>query len=265
MHWLSITLGLGLCGLAVGPLLGISLWWGLPAGIVLTVPFVVGCLHPVPSWVCPTITHGAGTRRAIALTFDDGPSPSVTPEVLRLLAERRVPATFFCIGRAARRFPRLARRIAQAGHELGNHGYLHSRHVYLWSARAIQRDARAAQRAIRRASGCAAPLYRPAVGFRSPAMARAMRELGVRLVNFDVRAFDTRASDPDRLVKRIVARVRAGSIIVLHDGDDRDERPDRRVMLAALPKLIAGLKAGGFEFLTVSDLLDAPEPQGAQR
>lgn len=240
-------------------LTGNSLWLGFPLGFVLHVPLLLGVLHPRPSWVCSTISRGPPDEsRRIALTFDDGPSPAVTPRVAEILADRGIVATFFCIGRAARGHPDILRALARAGHELGNHSYSHPRHVYLWSDRDLLREIELTQRVVERATGARPRLYRPPVGFRSIAMARAMRRSGLRLVNFNARAFDRFNVRADLIVRRIVRRVRPGAIILLHDGHDRDDGYDHGPMLAALPRILDDLQAGGYRFVSASELLSAP-------
>ncbi len=235
---------------------GASLWVALPLGLLLHVPLAAGVFHTAPSWVCPTIARGLSDgQKRVALTFDDGPTQEATPAVLDILAQRQVRATFFIMGKAVRRHPRIARAIAEAGHELGNHSYLHPRHVYLWSRSTLTRDLSAAQRVIEKATGVSPRLYRPPLGFRSFVMAGVMKGTGMRLVNFSARAYDTRPVDALTIVRRIKKRVGPGAIILLHDGADRDPAPDRRAMLESLPVIIDALRRDGYEFVAVSELI----------
>lgn len=241
--------------------MGISPWWWIPIALVMHVPLFVGVFHPSPSWLCPTMTRGdAQSGMRVALTFDDGPAPEVTPRVLEILVRHEARATFFCIGRAARRYPDIVRRAAAAGHEIGNHSFFHTRHLYQWGERRLLRDVLLAQEALRRCTGEAPRVFRPPVGFRSPALARVMRRTGLTLVNFNVRAFDTRISSADKLFDRMVRKVAGGSILLLHDGDDLCPCPDRSAMLEALPRLIAHLQQQGYRLVTVSELLRLSGP-----
>ncbi len=256
MHLIPLSGAIALCALFGSHALGLSLWPGIAIGTALHVFLALGIFHPAPSWVCPTITRMRNvTARVVALTFDDGPSPSITPAVLKILADRRVPATFFCIGRAARRHGDIVRAVAEAGHELGNHSYFHPRHIYAWTRRALSREIDVTQRVMVRAAGVSPVVYRPPVGFRSLAMARVLREKGLLLVNFSARAYDTRGGTPGAIVRRISRSIAPGAIILLHDGDDRHEHPDRSAMLEALPDLLDAIIAAGYRFVTVSDLI----------
>jgi peptidoglycan/xylan/chitin deacetylase (PgdA/CDA1 family) len=237
----------------------VSPWIGIPASGIPYAFFAVATFHPANSWLCPTITRVRGLReKLIALTFDDGPSPTITPQVLKVLKEKETKATFFVIGRWARCYPEITRSIAEHGHEVANHSYLHPRHVYLWTARTLRRDTELAQRLIERLVGTAPPLYRPPVGFRSVEMKGVMRSLGLRLINFSARAFDTQRNPPQQMVDRICRFATPGGIIMLHDGSDRTPEPDRRAMLAALPLVIDRVKSAGYRFVTVSELLNLP-------
>ncbi len=245
--------------------LGIAPWWWIPITLVTQLPLFLGVFHPAPSWLCPTITRGdAQCGRRVALTFDDGPTPEVTPRVLEILGRYEVRATFFCIGQAARRHPDLVRRTAAAGHEIGNHSFLHTRHLYAWGERRLLRDVLLAQETLRRCTGEPPRVFRPPVGFRSPALARVMRRTGLTLVNFNVRAFDTRASDSHKIYRRLVKDAGCGSILLLHDGDDVCPRPDRTAMLEALPRLIDHLQNQGYQLVTVSELLGLQDRQSSK-
>lgn len=245
--------------------LGAGAWIVGPILLAVHVVLVLGVFHPGPSWVCPTIIRGrTNGARCVALTFDDGPCPSVTPAVLRILADRGVSATFFVIGQAARAHPDVVRAIHSAGHEIGNHSYLHPRHIYAWPGRVIRRDALVVMRVVERITGDRVRLYRPPVGFRSFVMAKVMRELGLRLVNFSARAYDTQTRRADHIAGRILRRIRAGAIILLHDGSDTQEAPDRRAMLESLPIVIDELLKRGYRFVTVSAMLRGSGTQSSR-
>lgn len=265
MHLLHISILIGGATMLGCYLLGIAPWWWIPITLVVHLPLFLGVFHPSPSWLCPTVTRGdAGCGRRVALTFDDGPTPVVTPRVLQILKQFDVRATFFCIGRAARRHPDIVRQTAAAGHEIGNHSFFHTRHLYASGERRLRRDILLAQETLRRCLGRPPVVFRPPVGFRSPALARVMRCTGLTLVNFDVRAFDTRVSDPDKIYRRLTKKTGCGSILLLHDGDDICPRPDRTAMLEVLPRLIEFLLNQGYRLVTVSDLLGLQDPPSSK-
>jgi peptidoglycan/xylan/chitin deacetylase (PgdA/CDA1 family) len=238
---------------------GASPWIGVSVTLLGHGILAIGVFHPRSSLLCPTFTGWGDLvtdtdSLPIALTFDDGPDPTVTPLVLDVLRAHGIHATFFLIGNKVERHPELAARIIAEGHEIGNHSHAHPRHIYLWSGEAVARDAARAQGAINAATGRSPTLYRPPVGFRSLGMAHAMRRLELTLVNFTVRSRDTVDRDPDRITRRVIAGARPGGIILLHDGSDRGATPDRAATLEALPKIIEQLGAANYRFVTVSGL-----------
>ena len=99
-------------------------------------------------------------------------------------------------------------------------------------------------------------LYRPPIGFRSLSMARTMRRLGLRVVNFSLRSRDTGSINPNALLRRLQRRIRPGAIVVFHDGSDVDPRPDRSVLLAVLPPFLEHLQRQGLQACSVSALLE---------
>ncbi|MDN5870833.1 MAG: polysaccharide deacetylase family protein, partial [Nitrococcus sp.] len=134
---------------------------------------------------------------AVALTFDDGPDPEVTPEVLRLLAEHGARATFFCIGARAEAHPKLVRAIAAAGHRVGNHSQRHLVRFALLGPWAMAREIGHAQQ-ILAALGDEAPHYfRAPAGIRNPFTGMVLAHLGLRLVSWTRRGFDTVTRDPE--------------------------------------------------------------------
>jgi len=201
-----------------------------------------GIVHPRSRLFGPNRSRLDGTEPVVALTFDDGPHPEVTPRLLDLLKERGVRATFFVIGREAARHPGIVRRIAAEGHTLGNHT---ERHSYLfWAMRpaALRREIEQAQQAIAAASGVRCRLFRAPVGLKSPFEARVLRALGLELVSWQARFLD-RAASPARLRRRL-RRVGPGSIILLHDGADRSAAGNP-ALLEVLPGLLESLEARG--------------------
>lgn len=244
---------------------GASPWIGVAVTLFCHGVLAVGVFHPRSSLLCPTYFGWEDPLRAvdrppIALTFDDGPDPTNTPRVLDMLESDGVRATFFLIGRHVLRHPDLARRIVAEGHEVANHSHQHPRHIYLWSADRVAEDSEQAQSAIHDATGATPTIYRPPVGFRSLGMAAAMRRIGLSLVNFTVRAGDTGAGSAPRITQRVLSSAAPGGIILMHDGSDREESPDRTAMLEALPRIISGLRDAGYRFVTVSELMAERTP-----
>ncbi len=199
-------------------------------------------------WAMHTISHGDRDCRSVALTFDDGPDPTRTPELLEALAELDCKATFFCLGANVDANPQLARRIVDAGHELGNHTYTH-RYLPTTRSKSVAKELALTDRAIANATGTVPTLARPPWGGRSPWNVRAFRRAGKRPVLWDVNSFDWKGRAADDVARRVLERARPGSIVLMHDGGR-----DGAVTVDAVRLLVPALRARGYELVTVSGL-----------
>jgi peptidoglycan-N-acetylglucosamine deacetylase len=200
----------------------------------------------------PSVYRGPRSCRAIALTFDDGPSPS-TPALLDVLDAQGAKATFFQCGMHVRRLPEIARSIVDAGHEIGNHTDSHAA-LWLRSASFIDREIGEAQRAIQDATGARPELFRAPYGVRWLGLKAAQQRYGLIGVMWTVLARDWRLPAPE-IVARLLAAAENGAIFCLHDGRERATVPDISNTIAAVRELIPRLSGMGYEFCTVSELL----------
>lgn len=227
---------------------------GLPAAVFFTL-LVDGILRPASQLLYPTITHGPRQRRRVALTFDDGPDPEVTPAVLDALAAHGARATFFTIGEHLALHPQLGGRIAAAGHELGNHSWQHSRSRHFFSTSGQRAQIEGGAAAIAAITGSRVPpLFRPPLGFKPPPLARAAAALDLTVVGWSLHSHDSRGSDPARIARRVLQRIAPGDIVLLHDGHDLPGR-HRPACAPAVRLILAGLVERGLECVTVSELL----------
>jgi peptidoglycan-N-acetylglucosamine deacetylase len=200
----------------------------------------------------PVIWRGPGSRRALALTFDDGPSES-TPQLLETLARHNARATFFMLGANVERLPEVAREVARAGHEIGNHGYAHPLYA-MRSPRFIAEDMARGQAAIEQACGVTPKLFRPPFGARWFGCRRAQRELGLVSVTWTAIGYDWKlAAGP--VVERISQAVVNGAILCLHDGRELRAKPDVSATLEAVACMVPALVGQGYELETVSTLI----------
>ncbi|HKQ13465.1 MAG TPA: polysaccharide deacetylase family protein [Steroidobacteraceae bacterium] len=178
----------------------------------------------------------------VYLTFDDGPDPRSTPQILDLLARAQMHATFFAIGEFAQREPALMRSVAAAGHAVGNHTLSH-RHPWLMGSRAARAQVRDGAKALSDVLGREPFLYRPPHGRARPCMTDEARLRGERVVMWDRSAIDWGwLGTAPRIAERL-ARVRAGDIVLMHDGRNQHNRPDQ--LLEALPGFLRELTRRG--------------------
>lgn len=253
-----VALGCAAAGAgAVGAFGASALTLGLPAALFLGL-CADGIARPGSSLAYPTVTHGPRDRNRVALSFDDGPDPEVTPLVLDALAKHDTRATFFAIGGALAAHPKLARDIAAAGHELGNHSWRHSRLQGFSGVSEQEREIELGAWAIAAVTGGPRPpLYRPPLGLKTPPMARAAYRKRLTIVAWSLHSHDSLVSDPDRIAQRVLARIRPGDIVLMHDGHDLPGR-HRPGAARALPRILRGLREKGLQGVTVSELLRSP-------
>jgi peptidoglycan/xylan/chitin deacetylase (PgdA/CDA1 family) len=199
-----------------------------------------------------SVWHGPRDRRALALTFDDGPSES-TPLILEILAEHDVPATFFPCGANVDRLPQVAREVAARGHEMGNHSYSHP-YLFLRSPRAIESELRRAQETIEAHTGARPAWFRPPFGARWFGVGRAQRKLQLTGVMWSAIGYDwnRRANE---VVARLAASASNGAILCLHDGRELRQKPDVRVTVETVRRLVPLLQDQGYKFETIGRLL----------
>jgi peptidoglycan/xylan/chitin deacetylase (PgdA/CDA1 family) len=214
-----------------------------------------GIFRPSSSVLYPTVSHGPRDRPRVALTFDDGPDPQVTPSILDALADAGARATFFVIGRHLEQHREVGVRALREGHELGNHSWMHSYFQNFYRTDQQQSDVERSTRLIQELSGSTAePLYRPPVGLKSPPLARVAHARKLTVVAWSLHSRDTLARDPDATAARVLSRIAPGDIVLMHDGHEREGK-HRSVAAASLPQILRGLRERGLSCVTVSDLL----------
>lgn len=194
--------------------------------------------------------HGPGFGRRIAITFDDGPHPKLTPRVLEILKERNIYSTFFQIGQNVSHFPEVSAQVLAAGHELGNHSLTHPQMNKLSPERAAYEIQRT-QDLIGEATGFAPVWFRPPYGaFSKKTQGELASSRGLGVMYWSVDPDDWKEPGADVIVQRIVSQTVPGSIILCHDihGQTVD----------ALPRILDSLLERGFEFTTVSGFMGAP-------
>jgi peptidoglycan/xylan/chitin deacetylase (PgdA/CDA1 family) len=227
-----------------------------------------GAVHPRSQLFGPTIRYTASPKQ-LAITFDDGPNPAITPRLLDLLERYKAQATFFLIGKFVRESPDLVREIAAGGHAIGNHTETHPNLFWLGAAR-LREEIGRCQEAITAATGQAPVMMRPPYGLRNPLVASAARASGIRsVVMWTLIPGDWRAKPAEWLIERmrpIAARAEraqrgapaqpGGDVLCLHDGDHSRPNGDRERTLAALANWLPRWRDLGLEFVTIASAAD---------
>lgn len=214
-----------------------------------------GAVSPSSQLFGPAVWRTSSSRE-MALTFDDGPNPGVTPRLLELFDRYSVRATFFLIGKFARACPELVREISARGHVIGNHSDTHA-NLLFQSPVGIRGELARCQDAIADAVHGEPPRWmRPPYGFRSPLLHVEIQRAGMRgVVMWSKICRDWKPQPPERLTERFsrIARPNQshGDIVVLHDGDHRALGGDRYHVVAALEQWLPRWRDAGMEFVTM--------------
>ena len=240
--------------------------WRLVAGALMADHLVLAAasLWPRSTWVGANLSAlpaAAARRGEVALTFDDGPDPDVTPRVLDLLDGHGARATFFCIGERVQAHPEIAAEIARRGHRVENHTQTHPHLFSCYPAPALRREVEGAQEAIARVAGRVPRLFRAPAGLRNPLLDRVLCRAGLRLVSWTRRGFDVLEEDPGRILRRLRAGLAAGDVVLLHDGAavPGGHRGGNPVVLEVLPRLLDDLAARGLRPVAIESGPEASE------
>ena len=190
------------------------------------------------------LPEAAASRNEIALTFDDGPDPDVTPMVLDILDSHQAKASFFVIGDKAAAHPELIREIVKRGHSIENHSQKHSNVFGFFPWTALRKDIGTAQETIAGITGRSPAFFRSPMGIRNPMLDPVIARLGLRYITWTRRGFDTVAGDPAVVLERLTRNMSAGDILLLHDRRTRDQRA---MVLEVLPALLDRIAAAGLK------------------
>ena len=226
-----------------------------------------GAAYPRAQLFGPTVCR-AGAPNQLAITFDDGPNPAITPRLLDLLAKHNARATFFLVGKFVRECPDLTKEILARGHALGNHTDTHP-NLFLCGPRKTKEELQRCGDSIRKASGVEPRWFRPPYGFRSPWLGEIVKRQGMRTVMWTLIPGDWRVKPAEWLIKRMKpiaehARKKlppgtgygggmTGDILCLHDGNHRHLDGDRAHTVAALKHWLPRWSDLGLEFVTMDE------------
>ncbi|HUQ28990.1 MAG TPA: polysaccharide deacetylase family protein [Usitatibacter sp.] len=257
-----VASSLGLhCVAGASALLGPEAWpWAAIAVAANHMVLGAVCMWPRSTMLGPNITQlpdPAIARREIAFTFDDGPDPDVTPRVLDILDAHGVRASFFCIAEHAARHPELCREIARRGHAVENHSRTHLLNFALRGPGGTRREVSAAQSELSAITGRRPRFFRAPAGIRSPFLDPVLHDLGLKLVSWTRRGFDTRRSDADEIASLLVAGMAAGDILLMHDGNCARMANGTPVVLDVLPRVIHQAQTLGLRPVTLEHAIAA--------
>ena len=244
---MALRLSAGLHGTAAALTALHPAWWPLAVGAVAGnhALLTAAGMWPRSQVFGPTLFRLPGPPGRVALTFDDGPDPAVTPAVLDLLAAAGATASFFCIGERARRHPTIIRQIVTGGHLVENHSLTHPYMFACYGLAALRREVATTQAILADITGRVPCWFRSPMGFRSPLLEPVLRGAGLQPAAWTRRGYDTHCADPDLVLRRLLRQTRGGDVLMLHDGHAARTADGTPVVLKVLPGLLRALAERG--------------------
>ena len=248
-------------------IISLSAWLSLQGSArLVAVAFVLGLYVTLFSlgvsriklgFFAASFCRGKEPGAGVVLTFDDGPDPGGTKGLLEILARHGVRAAFFPLGMKAEAYPDLLRAIDQGGHVIGNHTYRHAWFTNFMAGKSLEREIAKAQKAVEAAIGKVPSFFRPPAGLTNPHYPSVLRRLGLHLVGWDVRVFDTKKK-AETVVESLVSRARHGSILLIHEACREPES-----LQEIVDAVIKGIRGRGLAFTDLEQLSGIPAYQEA--
>ncbi|WP_254842743.1 polysaccharide deacetylase family protein [Bacillus sp. MRMR6] len=202
------------------------------------------------------VLRGPQTGNAVALTFDDGPDPRFTSQVLDILKENNIKATFFLMGSRAKAYPDLVKRIINEGHIVGNHTYWHPNLVKQGDIATLKTEVSSTEDELANLIGYRTKLFRAPYGFLYNELVEKLRDMNYTVAGWSVDSLDWQESPPEQITYNVVSNIHPGAVILMHDGAAWDE--DRTNTIKSLRQIIPALKEQGMKFETLPQLLNIP-------
>jgi peptidoglycan-N-acetylglucosamine deacetylase len=223
-------------------------WWILLIPIFAYLAFlVVGSIKISLNFYFKSFCRVKTKEKIIALTFDDGPDPQVTPKLLDILKRKNIPAAFFCIGQKVDENSELAKKIVEDGHLIGNHTYTHHTWFDLFSRKHMLKEIEMTDEAIKRAIGKIPMLFRPPYGVTNPALKYIVEKTNLTSIGWSLRSFDT-IHDPEKVMKKLKRKTKPGGIVLFHDTNEK--------IIVVVTEYLAWLKANEFKVESLETMLN---------
>ncbi len=228
--------------------------WALAAVAANQVLLFAATMSPGSTWIGENIRYlpsSSRDKKEVALTFDDGPDPEITPRVLDLLDAAGHKASFYVVGEQATKHAQVVQDIVRRGHAVENHSQHHANAFAFYSSSRLHREIEAAQHVIADVSGNLPRFFRAPMGFRTPFLDPVIARLGLHYSSWTRRGFDSTAMNPARVLQRLITGLRAGDILLLHDGSMMSAKRERPIVLDVLPELLKKITDRGLRSVTL--------------
>jgi peptidoglycan/xylan/chitin deacetylase (PgdA/CDA1 family) len=232
-------------------------------GTAVLVALLSSCSASVSS--AAHLSRGCREGHRVALTFDDGPNPPYTDQILDIMQSHHARATFFDEGQAAEAHPEIVRRELSLGMAVGSHSCAHGKDLPTLTRADFAPDLQQAEAALTPLLGYKPALYRAPYGHTSQNMLDELHAEGYVSIGWDVDSTDWSGAPVDAVVSSVLDHVHPGAIVLMHDGGLGGGNADRSTTIAALPRIIDGLRERGYSFVTVPEITGAPAVHGRER
>jgi peptidoglycan-N-acetylglucosamine deacetylase len=234
-------------------LIGVNIKYGLPFYIyplllvIYSLIVFYGCYYVGSNFFIKIVCSAITTKKEIAISFDDGPVTGYTPEILQLLKQENIKATFFCIGNRIAGNENIVQQIKNEGHIIGNHSYSHHFWFDMLSSQKMLEDLKMMDSEMERVTGLKPKLFRPPYGVTNPNLKKAIINGGYTPVGWSVRSMDTVIKDEGKLLGKINNALRPGAVFLFHDTS--------KTTLNVLPRFIQEVKNKGYQIIALDKLL----------
>lgn len=234
-------------------LIGVHIKYGLPVYvypllfILYSLIVFYGCYYVGSNFFIKIVCSASTDKKEIAISFDDGPAAHYTPEILKLLKQENIKATFFCIGGRIAGNENMFKQIKEEGHIIGNHSHSHHFWFDMYSSKKMLDDLKMMDDEMERVTGMRPKLFRPPYGVTNPNLKKAIIKGGYTPVGWSVRSLDTVIKDEKKLLAKITGSLKPGAVFLFHD--------TQKVTLNVLPEFIQEVKNRGYQIIPLDKLL----------
>lgn len=216
--------------------------------IIYSLVLFYGSAYVGSNFYLQVVCAGNTNEKEIAISFDDGPLEDYTVSVLATLKQHDVKATFFCIGKRAEANKELFRKVFDEGHIIGNHSYSHSPVFDLFGSKKMAADLQQMNEVARQVLGKELKWFRPPYGVTNPNVKRAVKNGGFTAIGWNIRSLDTTIDHKEKLLRKVMKKVRPGAIILFHD--------TCKSTSDMLGEFIEKVKASGYKIVPMDKLLN---------
>ena len=226
--------------------------------LLLLLPLAIPFLMPEIGMAYSGVTYQLmGKEKIVALTFDEGPHPIYTPQILDILDQYQAKATFFMIGNRMEQYPDIVRDVSARGHLIANHTYTHPYNLRTLSPEKLKWEVDQCQQNMQTIAGQNTYLFRPPRGILNQEIIKIVQDKGYTIVLWGICTFNRKAPTPEMMANRVIKQAHPGQIVLLHDG-----RTDFRWKdVVATRLIVASLSRQGYRFVTLEELKPVNKPQ----